>query len=118
MRGGVILGAATLAATLAGGCSSSGGAPSAAWCSEIEPFLRLDGSPQGTIDVTEITDENQEQVERESSELRSRLAVLVSSSPSSIRGAVDDMLSGHSDVTLEEMATARADVTEYYLDRC
>ena len=84
----------------------------------MQPFVDRDGATQGSIEVVEVSDENRKQLEHESSDLRSRIAVLVSASPSPIRADVERMLLGDGGVTVEEIATARDEVTSYYDDHC
>jgi len=99
------------------GCASGEETPSAAWCSEIEPFVSP-GQVEGRLEVVEITDENAERIASESAELRSRIAVLVSTAPDSVRADVDLVLNGSATGDLGAVSAAREDVRAFVDRRC
>lgn len=113
-----MLGVLVLTSTLVSSCSTADEAPTAAWCSEMQPFVAPADTAARSLEVVEVTEENQEQVGRESVELRSRIAVLISSAPSQVREHVERMLLGSNGVTVEEIIAAREEVTSYYSDHC
>lgn len=116
--GGVRFGLAIVGVSLLlASCGSNDDHPSAAWCSEIEPFVSR-GSTQGSIEVVEVTEENAERLAAESAELRSRIAVLVSTAPGNIRDEVDLVLNGSADVGTDVINAAREDVRAYVDGRC
>lgn len=104
-------------ASVLGGCSSGDQAPSASWCSGIEPFV-MPGPTEGRLEVVEVTDENAERIASESAELRSRITVLVSTSPDRIRSEVDLFLNGSADGDLDAANRAREEVRSYVEARC
>lgn len=68
--------------------------------------------------MVEITDVNEERIASESAELRSRIAVLVSNAPGSVRSDVDLILNGSATGDLDAVNAARGDVRTYVERRC
>lgn len=99
------------------GCASGEETPSASWCSEIDPFVSP-GRVEGRLEVVEITDENAERIASESAELRSRIAVLVSTAPESVRADVDLVLNGSETGDVEAVNAAKEDVRAFVDRRC
>jgi hypothetical protein len=114
----LVLGVLVLTSTLVSGCSTADEAPTATWCAEMQPFVTPADTAARSLEVVEVTEENREQIERESGELRSRIAVLISSAPSQVREHVERMLLGSNGVTVDEIAAARKEVTSFYRDHC
>lgn len=109
--------AVAIAAAVFVGCASGEETPSASWCSEIEPFVSP-GQVEGRLEVVEITDENAERIASESAELRSRIAVLVSTAPNSIRADVDLILNGSATGDLGAVNAAREELRAFVDRRC
>lgn len=78
----------------------------------------MSGPTEGRLEVVEATDENAERIASESAELRSRIAVLVSTSPDRIRAELDLFLNGSADGDLDAANKAREEVRSYVEARC